>query len=1655
MTDSTRRLVFDAGTRTEREIRCKLAQCSPWDDALSSVLSSSTIHVLAYWDSKQNGKRTLLAAHIAASGSLPHLRLLPVEDDERAREAFYAEHTMCLNSSKAIVIRVSDSKELLLTALYSSHSDGMRTPVWWGYQLTPYLATTVSTMIESGRLGLVFDLDETLLVANSCATLEKKMEDCRKQRIEVAARMERLDRTSGAEGDEIRSRYKSADLCWQKEEELLQADNKLLKEFADNDFISVNGKIVRASYEAGLQEDGSTVTRPVIRTMISGMQVILTRIDPAKKETSMILRPRPGWEDLRSFIAGENDMLGPGGKPKQRFEVYVCTAAERRYALEVWRLLDTSGNLIPQELRSRRIVNVNIKASKRKGVLETLGIVSSILPSKGKRKKPVVEESDEEDDYMTTAPLGAMPLVVVVDDRIDVWEKWSKANVLQVLPWHFYRDEAQRLAGLPSQLATLSELELKRVRACATRLRSEAFQGINVGARLRLDSFLEEGAPEYEQQDPDLMATLLPPIVSVPMMLKDSKNAGLYEIPALATASISASAVSVVLEPPAPSQPPLGAVTSESDGITAAEWMGLGVNSAPWPRSAGGVEAEAPKGGASMEEGNKVSSLKPKDPRASRRGGVVTSPILGGGGLARAAPHAALMPLPSYPAELDPLPGQQAHEGSTTEVASSVPPSMPQVSPATDSQLRLDDPRLAAVTATTSTPASVSNNAAPPTSYRPEDPRKRRQQLSASISSDALALTSPLDPTASINPHLTETQAAPTGPSGSSIGSRIPQVSLRNASLWSLESLTSPDMAGVATINDSVADDRGESQELRADATGIAPAAAPAEASLLQQQQQQQENGDVNGAAELLPPHLLPGPGLKAPDGPPFTGDSSLQAQWLVVEPQPQPQPQVMFQVQSRPQPQPQQFAFMQTPLENITGLPQNLTSQNPAEIAMQPPPPQQPQQQQQLFHVPFQAQPPPPQHQQLLPSVSISSNVDASGEATPAQLTAFLALLAQPGAQEALLQAIQAPVLPAHPVGLRQSSEGAPSSTEAVPAPAPLQDMTLIMMPDPEVQEIHQMILNQPDLYALVVREIQSKQEELGKNQQLALQQGTASGVSKNQPSDPEAASTSQSSLGTTQQQTIPRLHNRPHQSQPLAPPAAPPPPPPPRPPPGMPPSASGPLGNTPQIQPDPPSAQTFLPKPPPPPPPPQLSNPSTRALGTTSGDASSSAPSLVPHPNQPPPPPPRGKKGQSEKIGAPNVSQQAAGKLKSPEKLKMQQGAVRKLTTSHHLRHKQATQPGVAGRGLGLTLTAGSAGRGHKRMLPLKAGGAPPPPQVLSQQQQQQIAQHQLQMQGHNSAGVGMMEGVDGVIRPGMMSQQLGGPPGIMTQMWLQQLPDSLSMTSSEWISLIRQQPWVQPQLPGGQDPQTQKRPAPKILAKQKRQGGSSAKQQLSQPAVPGPGVSKRTLEPDVANEGLGFGPRPLGDQSKQPKLSAGSQASGRSNKVIVPPQPNSNTGPAGGLTPQPATSVGAASDPPSHPLLTKLQAYTSRNKLSDVIHNVERSNEANLWISTVCVGQMKWQSSSNKKKDSLTQALKEACQALGILLVETAGSVVQGGVVGNIQATKVSLHPPLQSVIDSRGQAENTRSSPGTEEKMSMQPTEFAEESSEEEEGELPSE
>lgn len=63
------------------------------------------------------------------------------------------------------------------------------------------------------------------------------------------------------------------------------------------------------------------------------------------RDTSVLVKLRPAWEELRSYLTANT---------RKRFEVYVCTMAERDYALEMWRLLDPEAHLIGlKELRDR------------------------------------------------------------------------------------------------------------------------------------------------------------------------------------------------------------------------------------------------------------------------------------------------------------------------------------------------------------------------------------------------------------------------------------------------------------------------------------------------------------------------------------------------------------------------------------------------------------------------------------------------------------------------------------------------------------------------------------------------------------------------------------------------------------------------------------------------------------------------------------------------------------------------------------------------------------------------------------------------------------------------------------------------------------------------------------------------------------------------------------------------------------------------------------------------------------------------------------------------------------------------------------------------------------------------------------------------------
>ncbi len=86
---------------------------------------------------------------------------------------------------------------------------------------------------------------------------------------------------------------------------------------------------------------------------------------------------------------------------RQRYEVYVCTAAEREYALEAWRILDPTAQLLPHAQRAQRVVCV--PARRRKSLSEVLGIGEGLARTEGAGAKP-----------------GPMPLAVIVDDRLDV-----------------------------------------------------------------------------------------------------------------------------------------------------------------------------------------------------------------------------------------------------------------------------------------------------------------------------------------------------------------------------------------------------------------------------------------------------------------------------------------------------------------------------------------------------------------------------------------------------------------------------------------------------------------------------------------------------------------------------------------------------------------------------------------------------------------------------------------------------------------------------------------------------------------------------------------------------------------------------------------------------------------------------------------------------------------------------------------------------------------------------------------------------------------------------------------------------------------------------------------------------------------------------------
>lgn len=294
-------------------------------------------------------------------------------------------HASMFHEMKTAVAVIGD-EELHLVAMPSKRK---KFPCFWCYAVPARLYDACLGMLNLRCLSIVFDLDETLIVANTMKSFEDRIDALRSW----LSRETDPSRVQGMSGE--LKRYLE--------------DRLLLKQFAESDsVVDGNGRQYQVQMEEVPSLSEQKVMRPVVR--LQDRNIVLTRINPEIRDTSVLVRLRPAWEDLRCYLTA---------KGRKRFEVYVCTMAERDYALEMWRLLDPGAHLIGSKQVFDRVICV--KSGSRKSLLNVFH------------------------DGMCHPKMA-----MVIDDRSKVWEDKDQPRV-HVVPAFtpYYAPQAETANAVP------------------------------------------------------------------------------------------------------------------------------------------------------------------------------------------------------------------------------------------------------------------------------------------------------------------------------------------------------------------------------------------------------------------------------------------------------------------------------------------------------------------------------------------------------------------------------------------------------------------------------------------------------------------------------------------------------------------------------------------------------------------------------------------------------------------------------------------------------------------------------------------------------------------------------------------------------------------------------------------------------------------------------------------------------------------------------------------------------------------------------------------------------------------------------------------------------------------------------------------------------
>ncbi|MEW5297102.1 MAG: hypothetical protein WDW36_000332 [Sanguina aurantia] len=506
-----------------------------WGMELLEFLNEPQIRGNRAWKA-DTASDVLLAMHVSHGGS-PQVRLVLDERQMEAREiqGHTHLHRSLIDSGMALscVPTKQSEWELMLAPAFETYQGG-KGAAWWGYAVKRRLCTRVSGLVSARRLAVVFDLDETLVLAvtrgasllrketilklrwgtvtghrpasrahpclgdgTGVQQARKHTHTCSHPQALVPARPNRAERHSErrklllypARSEEVPYlREDELDRVAEKELKALQDDITMLETFARAGYVYWNGTESVATYEDVLPEGKGAVPvkRKTLRVAGSDPAIVITEMDPTVADSNMLVRVRPGWQALARALIEE----GEGGR---RFEVYVCTAAQRYWALEAWRILDPRSLLFPADQRHLRIINV-----------EQHGLASQ---DESKKLARVILQAE----LRTPAVPVPLPLVVVVDDRADVWDKPGKDCLLQVVPFqHILETSMEQVTYEDPRLtaavaAVQGSRELDRITAALGQLHTDVQADL---ARLRpllaeatADGFRHSSRAGYAQLD--------------------------------------------------------------------------------------------------------------------------------------------------------------------------------------------------------------------------------------------------------------------------------------------------------------------------------------------------------------------------------------------------------------------------------------------------------------------------------------------------------------------------------------------------------------------------------------------------------------------------------------------------------------------------------------------------------------------------------------------------------------------------------------------------------------------------------------------------------------------------------------------------------------------------------------------------------------------------------------------------------------------------------------------------------------------------------------------------------------------------------------------------------------------------------------------------